>query len=266
MKNLTKRFGLTEREVERILIQSTKPKLKRIKVREKESITFAAIGDTHLCSKKEALSELHTFYDLLEGRGVKIVLHAGDLLDGQGVYHGQEYEVHTFGADNQVSYAVENYPRRKGIRTYFINGNHSYAYFKKTGLDTGAMIAKERNDMVYLGAFKGEIEVGNEKIWLIHPDGANPYALSYRSQKFVEQITSGDKPKIILFGHLHTMYHFDYRNIYVFGVGCFQGQTSFILRKGINPVIGGWIITIYMRGDKKRTITRIVPEFIKLKY
>ena len=262
---LKRRYGLNEDTLERVL-KHEPSKEKVINVRTKRSIRFAAIGDTHLGSKEEALNELRAFYKILKKRKINVVLHAGDILDGQNVYYGQEFELAVFGADNQIEYAVKHYPRVNGIITYFITGNHDYGFYKRMGLDVGKSIANQRDDMVYLGQTRGEIKIGGVKIWLVHPDGGMPYALSYRAQKYVEQISSGSKPQIILFGHLHTQYHFDYRNISVFGVGCFQGQTSFILRKGINPVIGGWIITAYLADDAKHSIVRVVPEFIKLRF
>lgn len=262
-ETLWQKYGLRENELQRILTRE--PSLESVKIpATTKTIRFAAIGDTHLGSKKDELSALHQFYRILKRKKISIVLHAGDILDGMGVYRGQEFELAVFGADNQISYAVKHYPKISGITTYFINGNHDYSFYKKLGLDTGAVISRERKDLVYLGHYKGEVNINGIKIWLVHPDGGMPYAISYRGQKYVEQIESGHKPRILLLGHLHTAYFFEYRNIYVFGVGCFQGQTPFILRKGINPVIGGWIIEVKV--DKKNSIRSVVSEFIRVKY
>lgn len=69
-------------------------------------------------------------------------------------------------------------------------------------------------------------------------------ALSYKGQKIAEQIASGSKPNILLIGHYHTAFYFWYRNIHIFNCGTFQGQTDYLLRKGLNPAIGGWICDI----------------------
>src|SRR3990167_3417620 len=42
--------------------------------------------------------------------------------------------------------------------------------------------------------------------------------------------------------------------------GCFEGQTTFLLRKGINPTIGGWIVRVSIANDKKHTITSLTPK------
>ena len=116
--------------------------------------------------------------------------------------------------------------------------------------------------MVYLGQYRGDVTINGIKVRFLHPDGGNAYALSYRAQKIAEQIPSGEKPHILVFGHFHTAHYFFYRNIHIFNAGAFEGQTSFLLRKGINPTIGGWTVRIRVAKDKKKTILSISPTFI----
>ena len=263
--DVLKKYGLTDKQLGQILASKKQKAIKPLALQmgEGRAYQFGAIADTHLCSCQEKLPELHTFYEICHQRGIKEIYHAGDLVSGQGVYAGQEYEIKTFGADNQVDYFCENYPKINGITTYFITGNHDYAFTKLLGVNIGTHIAKKRHDMKYIGTFQGDVKHnGMTLIRLVHPDGGMPYALSYRAQKYVEQITSGSKPRVLLCGHLHTQYHFIYRNIAVYGCGCFEGQTTLLARKGINPVIGGWIITIKLGNDKKQSAVSIVSEFI----
>lgn len=88
------------------------------------------------------------------------------------------------------------------------------------------------------------------------------YALSYKPQKIAEQIPSGEKPHIMIFGHWHLCFYFFYRLIHILQAGCFQGQSTYLLRKGINPTIGGWIVRVEKANDKKNTILSITPTFI----
>jgi len=87
-------------------------------------------------------------------------------------------------------------------------------------------------------------------------------ALSYKAQKISEQIPSGEKPHILVFGHWHTAHYFFYRLIHIFNAGCFEGQSTFLLRKGINPVIGGWVAEIRTGQDRKKTILSLRATFI----
>lgn len=264
---LKQNYGLSEKQLERILIAKKQAEVDDLKLEISDSYKFGAIADTHLCSNHEKITELNKYYDICKQEGITDVYHAGDIIAGQGIFRGQEYEIHTFGADNQVEYVVNNYPKRDGITTHFILGNHDYIYYKKMGIDVGKMIDSRRKDLNYLGQFQADVMwSGIRLIRLLHPDGGMPYALSYRAQKIVEQISSGEKPRILLMGHLHTEYKFNYRNIDVVGCGCFEGQSAYLLRKGINPVIGGYIIEIKLLDDEKRSIFDFNPRFIKLQF
>ena len=194
--------------------------------------------------------------------GIKSVLHAGDVVAGFGIYAGQENEVHTFGADAQAEYVVKNYPKIKGITTYFITGNHDLSFHKRSGVDIGQIITTKRPDMIYLGQYQGDVFLDGVRIRLIHPDGGGAYAISYKLQKIAEQIRSGDKPHILISGHAHTSMYFWYRNIHCLMAGCFEGQTTFLLRKGINPAIGGWIMEMRAAKDKKKSVVAIKPSWI----
>jgi predicted phosphodiesterase len=88
------------------------------------------------------------------------------------------------------------------------------------------------------------------------------YALSYRGQKIAEQIPSGKKPHLLVIGHLHTAVYYFYRNIHVLQAGAFEGQTSLLVRLGINPNIGGWTVKARIARDKKKSVVSCTPTFI----
>ena len=79
-----------------------------------DTLQFGVIADTHLCSKYCRIDLLNEFYDIIAAEGIDTVFHAGDLVDGEGVYRGHAYELEVIGSDAQVDYVVKNYPRRKG--------------------------------------------------------------------------------------------------------------------------------------------------------
>jgi len=84
---------------------------------------FGVISCTHLGSKYQQISHLHSFYGLCKKEGVYTVFHCGDVVDGEKIYRGMEYELFAHGADQQVDYAVKFYPRVEGIVTKAISGN-----------------------------------------------------------------------------------------------------------------------------------------------
>ena len=139
---------------------------------------------------------------------------------------------------------------------------HDLSWWKRSGVDIGVLISAKRKDMVYLGQYSGEVVLSGIRIRLIHPDGGGAYAISYKMQKLIEQIPSGRKPHIFIAGHYHTALYFFYRNIHAFQAGCFEGQTTFLLRKGLNPAIGGWIIDVETNKDKRKAVLSLSPTFV----
>lgn len=261
MNRIIKDLNITNAQLRKILLGK---KQKKVKILTKhvtdKSFRFGLVSDTHLCSVHERLNELHTFYFICKKMGIKDVVHAGDLLAGWKVYRGQENEVHTFGARNQADYAIANYPKIGDITTYFINGNHDEAWYKLAGIDTGELIAEKRDDMKYLGFYNADIKLNGVILRLHHGDGGGAYALSYKGQKYAEQIPSGKKPRVLVLGHFHTAFYFWYRNIHIINAGCFESQSLYLLRKMLNPAIGGWIIE--MKLSKKNEVLAFKPAWI----
>lgn len=81
---------------------------------------FGVISDTHLCNRNSRLDVLYALYDKFEQEGIEVVFHAGNLLDGETRYNGQELLVH--GVEGQVEYLYRNYPQKDGMITKFITG------------------------------------------------------------------------------------------------------------------------------------------------
>jgi predicted phosphodiesterase len=251
---ILKEFGLTEAQLRRMLTKADRqPRIINQHIT-KKTLTFGIISDTHFGSNEEKLDELRTFYHICKKEGVEAVFHAGDILQGQKMYPGWEMEIKVFGADAQVAHCVKNYPRLEGVTTYFITGTHDTCYYKQNGTEVGEKIAAERSDLVYLGQYSGRVNVSGLDVMLVHPSGGVPYSLSYRGQKIAEQIPSGQKPHFLVIGHLHVAYYFPYRNMHVIGAGCFQGQTSYLLQKGLNPNVGGWIVKVRLAEYKKTSV------------
>ena len=90
---------------------------------------FGVVSDTHLNSKEQQLTHLNRMYDLFAAEGVSDVYHAGDITAGEGMFTGQVYEIFNVGFDNQADYVIKHYPKREGITTHFITGNHDLSYY-----------------------------------------------------------------------------------------------------------------------------------------
>ena len=245
----------------KVIVQNQEPEYSDAEWTGTKIIRFGLMGDTQFGSKYAQLTHLHNFYDLCEKEGITKVYHTGDITDGLKMRPGHEYELYDSSADGQREDVVKNYPKRDGITTYFITGNHDASLYKHVGYDIGAAIAKDRPDMVYLGRDCAVVNLTpNCTLELRHPWDGTAYALSYKIQKMIEAMESDSKPNILAVGHYHKQGHFMYRNVHAIMTGCFQGQTPFTRGKGISVTLGGYIVTITV--DNKGTIQRISPEFI----
>ena len=251
----------TNSNQKRVIVQNQEPEHHNSKWDGTEVIRFGLMGDTQLGSKYTQLTHLHNFYDLCEKEGITNVYHTGDITDGLKMRAGHEYELYEISADEMRKDVVKNYPKRDGITTHFITGNHDASLYKHVGYDIGQAIADLRPDMKYLGRDCATINLTpNCTLELRHPWDGTAYALSYKLQKMIEAMESDSKPNILAVGHYHKAEYLFYRNVHALQTACFQGQTPFTRGKGISVHIGGWIVTV--RVDQNGSIQGIAPEFI----
>ena len=223
-------------------------------------IRFGLMGDTQLGCIDTQITHLHTLYDFYQREGINQVYHSGDVTDGEKMRPGHEYELYVHGADAQVAHTVKVYPKRPGIVTDFITGNHDYSFIKTIGLDIGKQIAAQRPDMRYRGYMSAVVELSPHcTLELRHPQDGTAYALSYKIQKIIEAMSSGEKPHILAVGHYHKMEQLFYRNVHAFQTSCLCAQTNWMRGKNIAAVVGGWLVEANV--DDEGTITRIKPEF-----
>ena len=249
----------------RVSIQNQEPEYHKAKWDGTEIIRFAVMGDTQLGSKYAQITHLHNFYDLCAKEGITNVYHTGDVTDGLKMRVGHEYELYKISADDMREDVIQNYPKRDGITTHFITGNHDASIYKQVGYDIGQAIASGRPDMNYLGRDCAVVNLTPKcTLELRHPWDGTAYALSYKMQKMIEAMESDSKPNILAVGHYHKAEYLFYRNVHALQTGCFQGQTPFTRGKGISVHMGGWIVTI--RVDENGYIQGFAPELIPYYY
>lgn len=233
-----------------------------------EWVEFGLVSDTHLCCKEERLDALHATYDLFSELGITNVLHAGNLIDGyvQRINGGSVY--HTT-IDGQCQYAIDNYPQRKGITTYFITGDDHESWFKE-GFNIGAYLGylavdQGRTDLKYIGHVEADVELktGSSRtiIKVQHPGGGSSYARSYTGQKIVESFEGGEKPAILISGHYHVSNYMVERNIHVISMPGFQDQTIFARKKRLRMEVGGAVLRFKVN-PRSGAVTRCQVEFV----
>lgn len=211
------------------------------------TVRFGVVSDTHLGHKHQQLTHLRAFCKEAEAWRVDFMLHAGDVVDGGRMHRDQEYELFRHGAIAQGKYAAEELPRvkvgRRVVPWKVIGGNHDGSFFNDAGADVLEYL-NQRPDVAVLGAPAAMFHYGPLRIYLMHPDGGPSYARSYKLQKIVEGFEADAKPHILLAGHWHVQCHVSTRNVEAFALPCFQSQTAYLKRKGLQPVVGGYLFEV----------------------
>lgn len=225
-------------------------------------IKFGVASDQHMNSKYQQLTHLNTFYDICQKEGITTVYNPGDLVEGEYQQRkGHVYEIFNHGADDQVDYVIRNYPRRKGMITKFITGNHDHTHLKNSGYDIGKRIDLERDDMEYLGMNNASIFLTpNCRMDLAHPLDGSSYALSYSIQKSIEAMSVDDLPQIFVVGHHHKAIYLYTRGIHALEAGTFQAQSAWMKGKRLAAHVGGWIIEVHV--NDRGEISRFIPEWV----
>lgn len=233
-------------------------------------IRFAAVADTHLCSKYAREDCLNDFYDEVQARGIKHVLHGGNWIDGEMRFNRHDLLIH--GMDNQIRYLVDNYPQRTGVETWAITGeDHEGWYTRDSGVDIGwyaenKMREAGRTDWHNVGFMETFIplihgDAGTSvQLMLMHAGGGSSYAISYAPQKIVEGFDGGDKAAMLCIGHYHKASYNLIRNVHTVQMGCFEDQTAFMRQHKIAAHVGGFFIEVWL-DDESNAITECSTSF-----
>jgi len=218
---------------------------------------FGLVSDTHLISKFERLDALEAMYDRFVQAGVKTVFHDGDLTDGVGVYRGQEFEQKALGQEAQIDYAIKHYPKRDGVQTIVIGGNHDLKMYERGGADPLVQIARARKDIKYIGQYAARVKMDDQVVMdMLHPMGNQAYAVSYKAQRAMNAMDPNDLPNILTYGHYHNSLYLNYRGIHFLQTPCFKDQSlQFEKRLGMTSNIGGWIVDAKSNGEAIREFT-----------
>lgn len=218
------------------------------------------VSDTHLGSKHCALDELWEFYDIAKWEWVEAFVHAWDIVDWDSVYSWQIYELEKLWFDEQVDYAVKNYPD-VWLPTYAIAWNHDESFLKKTWWDVLKAISLLRKDIINLWFYDARIKLNGVDINLHHGWGSMSYAKSYKIQKLLENINPKDQPNMFISWHRHTALYMFYRKIHSFLPWAFLKENLLAKRFNLDNTIWWRIVEIDL--DWKWW-SKIKNEFIRL--
>lgn len=224
---------------------------------------FGVISDSHIGSNMFDYNFAEHVAKEFKKRKIKVVYHAGDILEGMSGRDGQVYELSEIGFENQMDKAVQVIGGLfGGMKVRGINGNHDLWYMKKNngGVNVGRNLAERCKNFAYLGDMEANIKLHPKvSMKLFHANDGTAYATSYKLQKLIESFTGGEKPEVVFSGHYHKAMYMFCRNVHGFESGTLCGQTEWMRGKKIPAHKGAWIIDVEMG---KGGIGRFGCEFI----
>lgn len=224
---------------------------------------MGVISDTHLgskyCLRDELKDTVHWMYD----RGIREILHPGDILEG--CYGHARFERSHEGIDDQTEDLLQTLPHLPGLNYRAITGNHDWTFTNQSGVDVGNFITayfrqNGREDFHAYGDRGAFLEIMGAVIHLWHPGGGMAYAKSWNLQKKIEAYAPGQKPSILLTGHYHQACYMEERGIHALLCPTFHGGMSAFGKslKGSPVAIGGYILSWSLTRDG--TLRDFCPE------
>jgi predicted phosphodiesterase len=229
-------------------------------------VKWGLIADPHICSAHEQIELLHGFYRICEEEQVKGVICAGDFTAGNGtVYKGQYQDLKIVGEDKQIEYVCSVYPQTS-LKTYTISGNHDLDLYKQCGSDIVAKIAERREDIEYLGKMSATMEHEGVRFFVHHGEGGLGMVRSYKPQRILDHQKVEDICDVSVIGHWHISLHIPkYRNSIIVLPMCFEAQSDYLIKKSLNPDIGGVILHLKIADvDGVKKVVRHRADFLDM--
>lgn len=227
-------------------------------------LKFGVISDLHIGSKYFHPTKLQAAFRIFREEGVKKLLIPGDITEGMNSREGHVFECTHIGYESQREYTIKLLHGwdRPGEWMYAIDGNHDRWFGKRAGAKVVLDLERSLPNLTFLGHDEGDLilETPDGDCWikLWHGEDGASYATSYRVQKLIESLTGGQKPHILITGHIHKQGYFVERNIHTIMSGCIQNQTKWMRAHRLPAHVGFWIVDFTMTRDG---VTRFKPEW-----
>jgi len=257
-----KRLNLTPDEASHVLKQLHKPE----KVRRSfdhfygsSSIKIGVVSDLHCGSAFFNYEAFENSIKTFTKEKVEAIYIPGDIIEGMSNRDGHIYELEKIGTTNQINHACELLKQYKQP-IFFTTGNHDEWAKNKAnqGVLVGPTVENKVKGATFLGEYTARVNLSPTVEMRLTHEGASAYALSYSLQKRINALSGGDKPAIILNGHLHKAIALFYRNIYAYECATMQNQTPFMQMKGSPAMVGYYVLNIQ---HNKKGVNEIDTKF-----
>ncbi len=197
-----------------------------------QRIRVGHITDTHIGSKYFNEKRLFQAFEEFKKEGVEMITHSGDVSEGMSNRAGHIYELDQLGFAEQKKECIRLFGQWTDTDIYAIDGNHDRWFIKSNGAKIVEDIDMALDNFHFIGHDEGDISlkgIATMKLW--HGEDGNSYALSYRLQKILESLSGGEKPDVLVAGHVHKYVKIFERNVYAISAGTLQRQTPWMRGK-----------------------------------
>lgn len=235
---------------------------KTIKLKVDSSIKVLVISDTHIGHKQSEIAFMQKVIRYAYEQGVRIVLHAGDLVDGNylSIRPQSIKELDAIGFDEQLELLNESLPTYDGLQYFAITGNHDWTHEKQTFANIGKTLEKIRNDFNYLGHNFGKVTIGNIDIALVHPTDGIGQNYGLKIHKYIDRAGGDKQARIVLMGHYHKHAHIHYKGVDGFILPSLVSQSVFMKDNDLASVVGAFILELKV--NSKGELVSLTPEYI----
>lgn len=241
-----------------------------------EDLSIAFLSDIHIGSKLFMRKNFENFIDWVKGNGsnerereiaskVKYLLIAGDLVDGIGIYPGQEKELEIQDVYKQYDVLMEYLGQvPEYINIVMIPGNHDAVRRADPQPKIDKTLIKKDYSNVLLGSSPSMFKVEDFNVLMYHGNSmdsmiANIPKLSYHKPEDVlveymrrrhlgpifganhlipeekDYLVVDKIPNIVHVGHVHKNGYADYHNVSLINSGTWQAQTDYQRMQGHIP-------------------------------
>lgn len=234
-----------------------------------EVTKVAVISDLRFGSKHEQIAILNDMYKKFAESGIKYVLIAGNLIEG--IYTGNDAlefgrSLITNDAMAQADHLIEFFPKVDGIKTLFITGKNEHKCSKK--LNVGEYIAKNRNDMIYLGPKSCTVYFNNVSFKLEQLKKGDAYTIAYPPQKYSRSMSSYEDFDVVLLSGTLSAQHFpQIRDTQIFAIPSVVERTPKMVDVNHQNTIGALLFDIHYSktGKLKRLVPTVSPYYVPSK-
>jgi len=230
------------------------------------TVKFIAFGDAHIGHKNYRPDILKKMIADGKRQNVDFYVNCGDTIEGMSGREGHIYELEDIGASAQLEHFAEEFKQfDRPVYSIEAQGSHGGWYNSKgnMGLNIGEELDRRAKHYEFIGYDEQDLVLDNGfKLRLRHPGGGTAYAISYKMQKYIESMSGGKKPHMVIQGHFHKMNYLFHRNVHGIDVGALQEQSPFMKKIGTPSHIGYWVIEANMHDKKAKGVERIKAEFV----